>query len=48
MGKGSDRRPIDDRYCDSEAFCQRWDQIFSKKEEKDEERRKEDTDKPRL
>jgi len=33
MGKGSDRRPFDERYCDPSKFSQRWEEIFAKKEE---------------
>lgn len=48
MGKGSDRRPRDNRFCDSETYSQRWDLIFRRKEEKNEKRTKEDRDKPRI
>jgi hypothetical protein len=40
MGKGSDRRPVDNRFCDSETFRNRWDQIFKKEEDDDEQREK--------
>jgi len=29
MGKGSDRRPMDEERCSHEEFRKRWDRIFS-------------------
>jgi len=34
MGKGSKRRPRDDRYCTAEEFRRRWEKLFWKKEKK--------------
>ena len=35
MGKGSEQRSRDDKYCTAEEFRERWDKIFAKKEEKE-------------
>jgi len=41
MGKGSDRRARDDKYCTAEQFGDRWDQAFKIEEKKEESPKKE-------